>query len=263
MVTTGDLLGAAGEALRFTEADNGKTVTVPLGRAFEIILLNGRDGAGWEPGASEITGQSVEPVNKLRRGNCDEFMAEKAPTPDSTLGMYKYRYRAVKPGTSNIRLTHLYPSGPTPKPRWATQFIGEFKLTVRVTEAPESGRAIKGDFDPVRMEAAPVVVRAHVKPYVAGSVGSVGPFMTQFSKLIVTAVLKDQGEKTLKAGAEIALAHDQREPLPAGEFTAYLKTETLKLSGKEHVRYNFTGTAPEGSRYPGAGQGTSHPLAGQ
>jgi len=124
---------AAEQTLRFTEADNGKTVTVKVGRTFEVVLLNGREGAGWEPAATEITGTSVELVNKLRRGNCDERMAEKAPTPDTTLGMYKYKYNAVKPGTSIIRVVHVYPSGPTPKPRRATLFISEFKLIVEVT----------------------------------------------------------------------------------------------------------------------------------
>jgi len=123
---------AAEAPLRFTEADNGKTVTVKVGQKFEVVLLNGREGAGWEPAATEITGASVERVNKLRRGNCDERMAEKAPTPDTTLGMYKYKYNAVKPGTSIIRVVHVYPSGPTTKPRDGTAFLGEFKLTVEV-----------------------------------------------------------------------------------------------------------------------------------
>jgi len=124
---------AAEQPLRFTAADNGKTVTVKLGQTFEVLLLNGREGAGWEPAATEITGASVERVNKLRRGNCDEFMAEKAPTPDTTLGMYKYRYNAVKIGTSIIRLYHLIPSGPVPKARDVTGSLGEFKLIVEVT----------------------------------------------------------------------------------------------------------------------------------
>jgi len=123
----------ADQPLRFTEADNSKTVTVTLGQTFEVLLLNGREGAGWEPAATEITGASVERVNKLRRGNCDEFMAEKAPTPDTTLGMYKYRYNSVKIGTSIIRLYHLIPSGPVPKARDGTGSLGEFKLVVEVT----------------------------------------------------------------------------------------------------------------------------------
>jgi RNA polymerase sigma factor (sigma-70 family) len=131
------------------------------------------------------------------------------------------------------------------------------------TEARDFVRVTQDRFDLVRMEAAPVVVRARVKPYEKGAVGSVGPAMTRFSTLVVGEVIKNTSGQALAAGAEIALAHDQREPLPAGEFTAYLKTEILKLSGKEHVRYNFTGTAAEGSRYPGAGQGTSHHAAGQ
>ena len=97
-------------------------------------MLNGREGAGWEPaGGREITGASVELVNKLRPGNCDEFMAEKAPTPDTTLGMYKYRYNAVKIGTSIIRLVHEFPSGPVPKVRKRSALLGEFKLIVEVT----------------------------------------------------------------------------------------------------------------------------------
>jgi RNA polymerase sigma factor (sigma-70 family) len=120
---------------KFTAADNGKTVPVPVGQIIEIVLLNGREGAGWEGSASEITGPSVERVNKLRRGNCDSFTAEKVPTPDTTIGMYIYRYRAVKAGVSTIRLVQLYPSGPVPNPRWATQFISEFKLTVDVRDA--------------------------------------------------------------------------------------------------------------------------------
>jgi hypothetical protein len=94
--------------------------------------------------------------------------------------------------------------------------------------------------------------------------------MTRFSTLVIGEVIKNTSGQALAAGAEIGLAHDQREPLPAGEFTAYLKTETLKLypaggsrTRVDHVRYNFTGTAAEGSRYPGAGRGTSHAVAGQ
>jgi RNA polymerase sigma factor (sigma-70 family) len=128
-------------------------------------------------------------------------------------------------------------------------------------KAPKSGRTGKGNFDPVRLEQAPVVVRARVKPYEKEAVGSVGPAMTRFSTLVVGEVIKDTSGQALAAGAEIGLAHDQRESLPAGEFTAYLKTETIELSSKENVRYNFTGTAAEGSRYPGAGQGTSHSVA--
>jgi hypothetical protein len=46
--------------LRFTEADSGKTVTVPLGQPFEVAVTNDREGAGWEAGTTEITGRSVE-----------------------------------------------------------------------------------------------------------------------------------------------------------------------------------------------------------
>jgi hypothetical protein len=74
------------------------------------------------------------------------------------------------------------------------------------------------------------------------------------AQVIATEVYKNTTGQALAVGAEIGLVHDQRQPLPAGEFTSYLKTETQKLSGKEHVRYNFTGAAEKGSRYPGTGQ---------
>jgi hypothetical protein len=66
--------------------------------------------------------------------NCDSFTPDD-PSTNSTKGTYVYRYRTVATGESSLRLDHLYPSGPEPVARRRTQFIGEFKLIVRVTEA--------------------------------------------------------------------------------------------------------------------------------
>jgi hypothetical protein len=112
--------------------------------------------------------------------------------------------------------------------------VGPGPVATTPGKAPQSGRAGNGNSDPVRLESAPVVVRARVKPYEKRAVGSVGPAMTRFSTLVVGEVIKNTSGQALAAGAEIGLAHDQREPLPAGEFTAYLKPETLKpyISGR-------------------------------
>lgn len=129
------------EAVKFTAADEGRTVTVQMGRTFEFSLPNGRAGAGWE--RSTITGTSVADANPTRRNACDQFMAEKPPAADATVGTYTFRYKAVSPGTSKIRVVQVTPGGPVPKPQTATQVLGEFMLTVDVKRggAPDEAAA--------------------------------------------------------------------------------------------------------------------------
>jgi hypothetical protein len=123
-----------------TEKDTGKTIMAEVGKVIEIRLPNEKDGAGWEPGGSEITGKSVVRASPRRRGNCDEFVADKNANTNITVGTYVYRYVCATAGKSSIRLTHLYPSGPIPRARTATLFIGEFLLTVEVRDKPSALR---------------------------------------------------------------------------------------------------------------------------
>jgi hypothetical protein len=108
-------------------------VTIPVGLLFEVHLTNDREGAGWEPGATEITGKSVAHVDNLHRMNCDEFVPAD-PSTNSTKGTYVYRYKAATTGESRLRLVHEYPSGPRPVVRKRSALLGEFKLTVEVSE---------------------------------------------------------------------------------------------------------------------------------
>lgn len=117
-----------------TARDHGRTIEMQEGQGIEVRLTNSKPGAGWEPGGTEIRGESVALANPKRKGNCDEFQPEDKSDQKTTIGVYVFRYVAKLPGTSELRLTHLYPSGPEPMPRKATQFIAELKVTVKVAD---------------------------------------------------------------------------------------------------------------------------------
>lgn len=120
--------------LMLTAKDHTKTIDVQPGQKIEIQLSNAKPGAGWEPGGTEIRGASLALANPKRKGNCDEFRPEDPTEPKTTVGVYVFRYVAKETGGSKLRLTHLYPSGPEPQRRGATQLIAEFVITVNVLE---------------------------------------------------------------------------------------------------------------------------------
>jgi len=119
-------------ALVLTQKDHGRSLTLKVGQVVEVQLHNARAGAGWESGATEVRGSGLAAVNPQRTLNCDEFVPDKDQDRQTTVGLYKYRYVGQKQGESKIRIVHLYPSGPIPMRRDATQFIEEFVVTINV-----------------------------------------------------------------------------------------------------------------------------------
>ncbi len=104
----------ADQSVHFTEADNGKTVTVTVGQTFEIVLRSSQKLTGWEGGRPD--GENVVRLSE-----------EKG-----------FQYRAVKVGRCLIQLDLVYPSGPEVTTRRKAELRGRFKLTVQVRAADET-----------------------------------------------------------------------------------------------------------------------------
>ena len=85
--------------MRFSEADNGKTVEVPIGQEIEVALTeNPTTGFRWR------MAQAGEPVCAYENDSFDPGMA--AP---GMAGSHAWRFKVVAAGTSSIELDHRRP----------------------------------------------------------------------------------------------------------------------------------------------------------
>lgn len=120
------------------ERDNGKTLDARVGQPIEVRLQGDRPGTGWEANAPEGAAVQREGAQRGEVGVLPQTLF--IPRPDATdkaLGTYTFRYRAVRPGQSRLRVVYVSPGGPFPMPRRATALVKEFIVTVRVTAPTE------------------------------------------------------------------------------------------------------------------------------
>jgi hypothetical protein len=116
------------------EADNGKEVVAWVGRALEVRLEGDRPQTGWEGGEADGAIQHAGFEFKPKPGAADK-----------AIGTYTFRYNAVKEGVAALRMVHVFPGGPEPTLRTATELVKEFKVTVRVRPALATPAAKEGE----------------------------------------------------------------------------------------------------------------------
>jgi inhibitor of cysteine peptidase len=95
--------GKRSKGIELTDADNGKTIKVVVGKPLTIALEgNITTGYGWQTG--KIDGASVRAEGK------PEYAAKKHPAGMVGVGgTFVFRFKAVKPGKSEIKLVYLRP----------------------------------------------------------------------------------------------------------------------------------------------------------
>ncbi|MBM4036513.1 MAG: protease inhibitor I42 family protein [Planctomycetes bacterium] len=118
--------------LAITERDNGRTLDAAVGQPIEVRLVGDRPATGWEADVPE--GGAVQRDAASPR----LLFTPKPGADDKSVGTYTFRYRAVKPGQSKLRVVYVSPGGPgAPIRRRATALIKEFIVTIRVAAPPE------------------------------------------------------------------------------------------------------------------------------
>lgn len=226
-VRWGNIIGSSG--------GGGKgPVTVKIGQEFEIKLRIGsnKEGAAWSAGLSptenfkeikhynhksnpkpdetsivesddrsaEIVGRSVIPA--LETAN---FIPDQKFGTDTTIGDYIFRYRAVKVGSSEIRLHSFRQLGDE------TQYCGEYRLTVEV-EAP--GAPSDGALPVIRETTALQLAQNWATAWLAGNADEVlslsdVPFAWDRSKRVKTIEeLKKLIEPEIQKSSEELVGQD-------------------------------------------------------
>ncbi len=119
------------------EADSGKEVVAWVGRTLEVRLEGDRPRTGWEGGEAD---------GAIQRTGFD--FKPKPDAADKAIGTYTFRYNAVKEGVAALRMVYVFPGGPEPTIRKATELVREFKVTVRVRPALATPAAKEGEREP-------------------------------------------------------------------------------------------------------------------
>lgn len=131
--------------LLITEEANGRTVEATVGQLIEVRLEGDRPRTGWEASAPE--GEAVQTLGARpgERGRPPQAVFTPKPgAQDEAIGTYAFHYRAVKPGQSRLRVVYVFPGGPEPTIRSATELVKEFVVTVNVT-APLAAKEKPGE----------------------------------------------------------------------------------------------------------------------
>lgn len=122
--------------ITITEEKRGKFVTVPLGREVVIELEGRQVQTGWE--LIDIDGTGLKPVKVggtvgTREIPETEFRPfEGKSEPDPAVGTYRFRFKAVTEGSTDLGLRYIYPGGPVVPARIGTKCRGQFTVTVDV-----------------------------------------------------------------------------------------------------------------------------------
>ncbi len=134
---------AEGQPLVITEEANGKTVDALVGQTIEVRLEGERPRTGWEASAPEGVAVQREGARPGEVGASPTLVFTAKPgAADKATGTYAFRYKAVKPGQSKLRVVYVSPGGPEPTIRRATALVREFIVTVRVTAPPEKAGSL-------------------------------------------------------------------------------------------------------------------------
>jgi inhibitor of cysteine peptidase len=95
--------GKRSKGIELTDADNGKTIKVAVGKSL-TIALEGNPTTGYQWQTGKIDGASVREEGK------PEYAAKKHPAGMVGVGgTFVFRFKAVKPGKSAIKLVYLRP----------------------------------------------------------------------------------------------------------------------------------------------------------
>ena len=101
----GKLLGPPGQPpeLKLTVADNAKTLDVVVGKTI-VVSLEGNitTGYGWQ--TAELTGKAVESLGKPAYATRPH-----RPGLVGVGGVFTFKFKAVKPGTANLKLVYVRP----------------------------------------------------------------------------------------------------------------------------------------------------------
>jgi inhibitor of cysteine peptidase len=89
--------------LQVTDADNGKTVAVAVGRSFDVVL-KGNASTGYQWKVDKIDGDGAEQVGKI------DYVMDKNPQRMVGVGgRYVVHFKAVKAAKTKIRLAYVRP----------------------------------------------------------------------------------------------------------------------------------------------------------
>lgn len=91
------------KAMQVTDADNGKTVAVAVGKSLNIVLKgNATTGFQWQ--VDKIDGNGVQQVGKM------DYAPDKNPGKMVGVGgKYVYHFKVVKPGKTKISMSYARP----------------------------------------------------------------------------------------------------------------------------------------------------------
>jgi inhibitor of cysteine peptidase len=90
----------AAKAMQVTDADNGKTVPVAVGKLFNIVLKgNATTGFQWQ--LDKIDGAGVQQIGKM------DYVTDKNPQKMVGVGgTYIYHFKVMKPGETKIHMSY-------------------------------------------------------------------------------------------------------------------------------------------------------------
>jgi predicted secreted protein len=91
------------ETMQVTDADNGKTVVVPVGKAFDLVL-KGNASTGFQWQLDRIDGAAVRQVGKV------EYVLDKNPKRMAGVGgKYVFHFKVTKAAKTAVHVAYFRP----------------------------------------------------------------------------------------------------------------------------------------------------------
>jgi hypothetical protein len=112
-----------------------QTVVARIGQEIHVRLVGSRSQTGWEVAWHE--GRELKSIAPGLAGGLSRCATEFTPdaaSSDPSVGVYLFKYQAVRIGLSYLGFWYLYPGGPKPIKRNATEERGRFTFHVKVVD---------------------------------------------------------------------------------------------------------------------------------
>jgi predicted secreted protein len=128
------------EPMQLTAADNGKTVVVAVGKAFDVVL-KGNASTGFQWQLDKIGGTAVQQVGKV------DYVLDKNPKRMAGVGgRFVFHFKVTKAAKTNVRLAYYRP---WEKGAAAAHTAHTFDVTVDSTPQPKpSEKPLEGSETP-------------------------------------------------------------------------------------------------------------------
>jgi RNA polymerase sigma factor (sigma-70 family) len=248
-----------------TNESNGKTVSVPIGRAIEVRLAGTQAATGWETGpvkgdALLYANSGAAPDHRPTRPGLEplpfggEFQPQ-AGALDKAVGTYVFCYQAVKEGRADLNMDYITPGGPGVKQRRRSARIAEFKVTIDVTPKASKPAVKDGLSLTVRPAKAVFTENSHLEFKIA--LANVSPdefFLPGMDARRLTPHYRIEIRRAGKEGMWAPRVEKKFDDNIASVRLAAAQTHEQLLSFADEHKYQWTGTDKEPHAFPAPGQ---------